>query len=202
MTPLVFLDTETTGVHPARQVWEVGMIRRDDAGEREIGFFVDVDLAEADPFGLSVGRFYERHPYGRYLSGRSPDPFVEITHDGEFLRPRDAAHEVATWTHGAHVIGAVPSFDTVSLDALLREHQLIGAWHYHLVDVENLAVGYLAGQRKAGLAQRDEAGDLAPPWDSRQLAAALGVVQPEQDKHTALGDARWAKALFDTVLGD
>jgi hypothetical protein len=62
MTPLVFLDTETTGVHPAREVWEIGMIRRDDEGEREIQFFVDVDLSLADPFGLSIGKFYERHP--------------------------------------------------------------------------------------------------------------------------------------------
>lgn len=56
MTPLCFIDTETTGVHPDRQVWEVAMIRRQDGREQEVTFFVDVDLALADPFGLKVGR--------------------------------------------------------------------------------------------------------------------------------------------------
>ena len=73
--PIVFLDTETTGVHPGRKVWEVGMIRREPSGrEREISLMVDVDLSKADPFGLRVGRFYDRHPYGQYLAGLRGKP--------------------------------------------------------------------------------------------------------------------------------
>lgn len=196
MTPLVFLDTETTGVHPGRQVWEIGMIRRDDDGESELQFYVEVDLSEADPFGLSVGKFYERHPQGRWLSDR-----MTVPADPEPCRVHLAAELVAQWTHGAHVIGAVPSFDTISLDALMRDHGLLPAWHYHLTCVETLALGYLAGQRAAGHQLRDEAGDLQPPWKSRDLAAAVGVIQREEDMHTALGDARWARAIYDKVLG-
>jgi len=206
MTPLVFLDTETTGLHPDRQVWEVGMIRRDDDGERELQFFVDVDLSNADPFGLSVGRFYQRHPTGKFVSGGevSPEVYYESNprDNGHIVGKHQAAKVVASWTHGAHIVGAVPSFDTISLDALLRKHEHIPAWHYHLIDVENLAIGWLAGQRAGGYELRDEAGDLTPPWDSRKLAAALGLPpQPEEDKHTALGDARWAMALYDRVMG-
>lgn len=211
MTPLVFLDTETTGVHPERQVWEVGMIRRDDAGQRELQFFVEVDLSKADPFGLSVGRFYERHPRGRHLSGRPG----QMDHD-DLYSPDLAANAVAGWTHGAHVIGSVPSFDTTSLDKLLWDHGLISAWHYHLIDVENLAVGYLAGAaRFAEYNNRPYGVDsegtfvtaatvrdiITPPTKSREVAELLGVAQSEEDKHTALGDARWAMAIFDKVMG-
>ena len=48
MTPIVFIDTETTGVHPRRKVWEIAMIRRDENGEKETVFFVEVDLSADD----------------------------------------------------------------------------------------------------------------------------------------------------------
>jgi len=39
------------------------MVRREpDGSEREVSFFVEIDLSTADPFGLRVGRFNERHP--------------------------------------------------------------------------------------------------------------------------------------------
>ena len=201
--PIVFLDTETTGVHPARQVWEIAMIRRDQAGQRETQFFVDVDLDQADPFGLSIGRFYERHPDGRRLSGRDvPQQFDLEVGAGAPVARAEAADTVARWTHGAHLVGAVPNFDTETLDPLLRAHGLIPAWHYHLADVENLAVGWLAGQRAAGMALRDEAGDLGQRWSSERLAGALGVDPPgAEERHTALGDARWAMRIWDTVMG-
>lgn len=193
-TPIVALDTETTGVHPERQVWEIGMIRRDDDGQRETQFYVDVDLDQADPFGLSVGRFYERHPLGRYVSGRDDAPAP--------ARPqRLAAIEVARWTHGAHVVGAVPNFDTEVLSSLLRAHGAIPAWHYHLIDVETLAVGYLHAQAVEFPGSRAAdfvAGGL--PWDSDDLTAALDLDPvPEDERHTALGDARWAMRIYDAV---
>lgn len=188
MTPLCFIDTETTGVHPNRQVWEIAMIRRDDMGERCLSMFVDVDLSEADPFGLSVGRFYERHPYGRLLSSSQG---TQLFADRASTQSA-AAERVATWTHGAHLVGAVPNFDAETLAALLRAHGLIPAWHYHLIDVEALAVGALAaGGREVG-----------PPWKSDELSRALGVEPAsDEERHTALGDARWAMRLYDAIVG-
>ena len=67
MTPIVFIDTETTSLRPDRKAWEVAMIRRadlDDVGD-ETSFFIhtdDIDLPNADPFSLNVGRFWDRHP--------------------------------------------------------------------------------------------------------------------------------------------
>lgn len=194
--PLVFLDTETTGIHPGREVWEIAMIRRDADGEREFAAFVDVDLSEADPFGLDVGRFYERHPKGVWLSGRSqgaPDTLGETRP----LSRNQAAEEVAIWTHGAHIVGAVPNFDTEVLDQFLRDRGYRPSWHYHLIDVENLAVGYLNARREFA---PDEDLILTPPWDSEFLSRALGVDPGQFERHTAMGDARWARSIYDAVM--
>lgn len=195
MTPLVFIDTETDGVHPTRKVWEVAMIRREtDGTENEIDFFVEIDLSTADPFGLKVGRFHDRHPLGRYLAGKGvvmPEPY----NDGdEYLSAAEAARMVARYTHGAHLVGAVPNFDAEVLARLLRDEFLAPAWHYHLIDVEAMAVGALVSSRLRT--------DVPLPWKSDDLSRDLGVEPPSEDeRHTALGDARWAMRLYDRIMG-
>jgi hypothetical protein len=193
--PLVFVDTETDGVHPGRKVWEIAMIRRDTSGESAASFYVEIDLSTADPFGLRVGRFYERHPHGRFLSGATE------SYDPGDLSPMAtpvAAEWVARWTHGAHLVGAVPNFDAEVLDRLLRSHGLIPAWHYHLIDIEAVAVGYLHGQLT--VPTRLPISELTLPWKSDDLSRACGVEPPgEEERHTALGDARWATRLYDAI---
>lgn len=216
MTPVVALDTETDGVHPGRQAWEVAMVRRDDDGQREIQFFLDIDLSTADPFGLKVGGFYDRHPLGQWLSGVSTArPMVGVKREDSVWSLRDAADTIARWTHGAHVIGAVPNFDTEVIGGLLRSQGLIPAHHYHLIDVEALTVGYLAGRAAWGGALRavgldDDAGNAEMacqyvnqlPWNSDELSRACGVEPPsKEDRHTALADAWWALSLYDTITG-
>lgn len=225
MTPIVFLDTETTSLRPDRRAWEVGMIRRDDTGERECRFFValvDIDLQSSDPFSLSVGRFWERHPHARRLAAGG-GPFAwqngdsmwslsggqtawEVP-DGMVVDAADAAAIVSAWTHGAHLVGAVPAFDAEVLAQMLRDNWLCPGWHYHLIDVEALAVGWLARKFEAdaqlaipyGTAARAE---FEPPWESEWLSRALGVELPSDDeRHTALGDARWAARVYNRVIG-
>lgn len=180
-----FVDTETTGVHPDRQVWEVAMIR-DEPHFGETSFFVEVDLSNADPFGLNVGRFYERHPYGRYLAGLGSNPESRAINEPgpRVVSEGRAAEIVARWTHGAHLVGAVPDFDARTLDPLLRKHRLIPAWHHRLICVESLTCGHL-GRYVGGLAK---------------CSAALGVEFRAEEEHTALGDARVAKAIWDKVV--
>jgi hypothetical protein len=207
--PIVFLDTETDGVHPDRKVWEIGMIRRDGDEQRETSFFVEIDLSTADPFGLKVGRFYERHPLGREISGITQRPALPdgMRHWNAGPMPmsrHSAALTVAGWTHGAHIVGAVPNFDTEVLARLLRDQGLTPSWHYHLIDVEALAVGYLAGR----WAQAEDAGNAEPgpfdpglPWNSDQLSTAIGVSPAaSEERHTALGDARWVSRMYDVIL--
>jgi hypothetical protein len=92
----------------------------------------------------------------------------------------------------------------------MRANGVMPSWHYHLQDVETLAVGYLTALRRfvpespeiAGLTpgQLATLGDL--PWDSEFLSSALGVPVPSgEDRHTAIGDARWARDVYDAVMG-
>ncbi len=116
--PIVFLDTETTGLHADRRPWEIAWIRREIDGtetERLIQIS-DVDLTTAELKGLQVGRFHER--YFRNIGVDQKPDNVEI--DREFL----AAHAVEEATRGAIIIGAVPNFDTETLAAMLRRHRL------------------------------------------------------------------------------
>lgn len=227
MTILRFLDTETTSLRPDRRVWEVGMIRRNQATEAECRFFVDVggvDLPGADLASLDVGRFWSRHPQAiRMIQGRSPFAWQEVetvwslardrdcwdVPDGAVLDPCDAAVVVAAWTHRAHIVGSVPGFDAEVLAALLRDDALTPTWHYHLIDVDTLAVGWLARRLVADaeaaavtIPAKARAWDLAQPWTSDDLSRALGVEPPsEAERHTALGDARWAMRVYDAVMG-
>lgn len=218
MTPLVFLDTETDGVHPGRKVWEIAMIRRDNAHESTSSIFVDIDLSTADPFGLKVGGFYDRHPLGKQLSAyylnddATSAAFENADWRSRGVMSRDAAAmHVARWTHGAHIVGAVPNFDTETLAPMLREHGLTPAWHYHLIDIEALAVGYLSGLSAHGHSSDTCAetpncdGDEMPlslPWKSDALSRAVGVEPPtEEERHTAMGDARWAQRVYDAITG-
>ena len=96
-----------------------------------------------------------------------------------------AAHMVAKATSNAILVGAVPSFDAAFLDAFLRQEGLVPAWHYHLCDVEALAAGKLG---------------VPPPWKSHDLSRALGVEPNDFERHTALGDVRWCRAMFEAAM--
>lgn len=169
MTTLAFLDTETTGLDPDRhEVWEVGLVRRDEVGEQEFRWLLPVDLKYADPVGMEIGRFNERYDLDMVQA--------EI---GEWCQ------EFAHLTAGAHLVGAVISFDEERLRRLCQKFNVETSWHYHLVDVEALVAGKLG---------------IAPPWKSDDLAAAVGVTLSEEDRHTALGDARWARDLYDAAM--
>lgn len=196
MTALAFVDTETTGLHPGRRAWDVAVIRREEDGsEQTLSTFVgDVDLSNADLMGLQIGRFYERHP--SFTGGRARDMYASDSTYGEFW----VAEQVERLTRGAHIVGCVPNFDTEVFADMLRRHQLAPSWHYHLIDVEALAVGYLCG-----LAAENPGGGISGsvmlPWRSDDLSRACGVEPPsDEERHTALGDARWAMRLYDAIV--
>lgn len=203
--PVAFVDIETTGLHPTiHEIWEIGLILPDGA---EHQWMLDVDLSRADPIALGIGGFHERHPHG-YTQQETKSllwerrQFVDI-----FVR----------LTHGLHLAGAVVSFDAERLGNLIRSVGQIPTWHYHLVDVEALAAGFIAGSRAAVDAARAMTGepfwagtktwrategpDAGPPWKSDELSLAVGVDPADFDRHTALGDCRWAKAIYEAVMG-
>jgi DNA polymerase III epsilon subunit-like protein len=183
---LCFIDTETTSLRPDRRAWEIAVILR-CAGQPddERSWFTDVDdldLGNADLTSLRIGRFFDRHPQYR-------DDRLCLTAQPEY----DVLREVEEITRGAHLIGAVPSFDADVLGTRMRALGICPSWHYHLQDFETLIAGYLAGQGKPV---------PALPWRSDDLSRLIGVEPPgEEERHTAVGDARWAVRVWDMVLG-
>lgn len=215
MSRLCFLDTETTSLRHDRRAWEIGIIAR-EPGRSDVEHFWfidagDLDLGNADLSSLKIGRFYERHSqYKPELSDRWAQTVAEAV----------AMSEIERITCGAHIVGAVPNFDTEVLAARMRTHGICPSWHYHLIDVEALAVGWLNGRRARqneivdgyplendgksapGLVRWDDpVRHSRPPWKSDDLSAALGIKVSDEDRHTALGDARWARAIYDKVTG-
>lgn len=187
MTKLVFIDTETTSLRPDRRAWEIGMVCRSEDGgpDAEYSWFVeipDLDLGNADPFSLKIGNFYDRHPATRYGGGLGSE-----TSRVSVLPEVAALEGVERVTRGAILVGAVPNFDAEVLGARMRELGILPSWHYHLVDVETLAAGALK---------------LAPPWNFDTVLAAYKLTYDEADRHTALGDARMARDLYDAVMAD
>lgn len=187
IAPLVFMDTETTGLSLDDDIWEFAGIRRHpDGREIELHLFIDHDREKCARLPEA---FYADHRH-RYRHVDSVPQEVAARKISRFLAP-DAEEG------RAHIVGAVPNFDTERLALLLDEHGYPTGWHYHLVDVENLAVGWLAGQADANN------GHLTPalPWDSDEISRAVGVEPPTDERHTAMGDARWARAIYDRVMG-
>lgn len=217
MTKLCYVDCETTGLDPDRhQVWELAIIVEDPGEDpKEYVWQVPVDLSLADPNALRIGRFYERR--------LKVNPIVNQARMHSVLWPSDekwtsagaletTAETVAGLLDGAHMVGATPSFDASFLAPWLRAHGQCPTWHYHLVDIEALAAGRVAGacmgespDGNRGIAVRGS-DDLTyvtgePPWKSSDLSLAVGVDPGDYDRHTALGDAKWARGVYRAVMG-
>jgi DNA polymerase III epsilon subunit-like protein len=204
MATLCFTDTETTSLRADRRAWEIGIIAREPGKpDVEHHWFIDaddLDLGNADVMSLRVGRFYERHP------GYQLEREAEWTETG---MERDVLREVEAITRGAHLVGAVVNFDADVLGARMRANGICPSWHYHLIDIEALTAGWIhahaAALEKTSGAPDEDAARLrelaSPPWKSDDLSDALGITVSDEDRHTALGDARWAMAIYDKITG-
>lgn len=175
---LVFIDTETTSLRHDRRAWEIALIVRDpDVGRDVENTFLidsaDLDLGNADLMSLKIGKFYERHPYA------TGDLTTTIWSEYRALV------EVERLTRGAVLVGAVPNFDAEVLGNCMREHGICPSWHYHLIDVETLAAGALK---------------LPPPWNFDKVLSRYGLTYDEADRHTALGDTRMVRDLYDAIM--
>lgn len=174
---LAFVDLETTGLDPeVHEPWEVALktfVLDPEAGtlDRRDTYtaFPVHSLATASSDALRLTSYYDR----------------VRRDDTVFTATEEVAHEVAVRTAGHHLVGAVPSFDAAFLNRMLRDNGLAPAWHYHLMDVEAIAVG-ATGWRG--------------PWKSDDLSKRLGVDPERFPRHTAMGDVDWAVAMFAAAL--
>lgn len=217
-TKVAFVDIETTGLDPELDyIWEIAVI---------------VDGVE--------------HCWQQQLPGTDGEPARGGSHWSTFvsewvrentrildaydhaaaLLPFDSIERLESLVRGRHLVGACPWFDSERLHRVQRRESdhLDLLWHYHLIDVENLAVGYLRGMRDAvgriqaagtptpreviavfayGDLPVDQFDETVLPWKSTDLSRALGVDPADfEPKHSALADARWAKALYERMMGD
>jgi DNA polymerase III epsilon subunit-like protein len=175
--PICFIDTETTSLRHDRRAWEIAVIlRRPGKPDHEAAWLIDyadLDLGNADPSSLKFGRFYDRHP----------GPGTTLFEESEVLQ------RVEQLTRGAILMGSNPGFDVEVLGARMRAHGICPSWHYHLEDVPTLALGWLYGAGR----------DIPEVRKSDQISLACGVDPADYDRHSALGDCRWIRDLFDAV---
>lgn len=187
LPPLAFLDTETTGLDLDDHVWDfAAIIREPGAPDYEWQTYVDHDPFRASRLPEPFQSDYQR----RYDPRRS-------------ISPADLTARMMVVLQRCLIVGAVPAFDTTRLELLMRRAGWTGLvpWHYQIVDVETLTLGYLRGAERR--VPTDQVGHSkperipTPPWDSDALTAMVGATST--DRHTALGDARWARDAFDRV---
>jgi DNA polymerase III epsilon subunit-like protein len=190
--PVAFVDTETTGLDPFQHdAWEIAVIlRKPGEADQEAVFYLEPDLTHADPKALEINRYHER---------------VKME-DWSWGKPQDVARDLYRLLDGAVLVGSNPAFDADMISNIFtRYYWHPKPWHYRTVDIATLAAGYRFGQRDSGAYGGDFAfpGDLPSlPFSSRGLSRAVGVEPPgEGVAHTALGDAIWARDVYDAVTG-
>ena len=193
MTGVCFCDTETTALdRDILQVWEVALITE---AEGEQVWHLPVDLSRADPKSLEMNGFTER--YNDWDTPANERPFMLW----EFAR------EFALYTRGLTLVGANPAFDERALWKLLRDNGECPLWHYRTICVETLAAGYLRAKYKGYEdSPNEEAREKALacttiPWKHADLVRALDLNPDDFDRHSALGDARLVKAVWQKVMG-
>lgn len=138
----------------------------------EFVFHLNLHIANAEPSALRLNRFYERV----FATERA----------WEWDDPRGVAEIVAVATAGRHLVGAAPWFDAGFLEPFLRRYGHCPAWHHRLICVETYAAGHHGWPL---------------PKSLRDTATELGIITPDDDRHTAIGDARTAKLIYDTLVG-
>lgn len=206
--PTLFTDVETTGLDPRiHHIWELAVIRRESDGhETEHLWQIRPDLTGADPIGLEKNRFRERFaiPDGWDAASFTPDgnlllklTLPELLFDVQEVLNGD----------GGVMVGSNATFDDTFIKKLLWANGRTVKWHYRPVCVATLAAGFLYGQAQQATKRTADPSwygkvreRLGWPWKSYQASEAAGVARPADDvAHTALGDARWARDLWDHI---
>jgi hypothetical protein len=211
---IAFLDTETTGLDALRhEMWELAFILREDehdprdSDQEYIYQFWPTRLDAADPTALKVNRFFDRvevRPTNGPGGLRSVYTSAEDSEGGWIpTHPMEAAPEIASRLDGAIIIGSNPAFDALHhigmLDRWLRRNGAAGTWHYRAIDIWPLAYGFWLGQLNAMEADEFQRSRPFLGMPSDMLYAEIAGNSTEHARHTALGDCRMARDVWDAI---
>lgn len=185
---VAFIDTETTGLHPnLNPIWEIAIIA-DDVEHLWQVRLPDFAYNYISEWVLENTRFKDDY------------------REDSALSLEDTADKLEELLKGRHLVGACPWFDSQRLHNIWMycrpEDQFNHPWHYHLIDIECLTIGYFKGVYDDGCEMLLLGGpDLHLPMKHDDLMKELGV--PENlAKHTAMGDARTVKVAFEKIFGE
>jgi hypothetical protein len=101
-----------------------------------------------------------------------------------------AAIGIAEFLGDAVMVGAVPTFDSLHLTALLYRYGVLAPHLYTVIDVEALAAGYLTATGQ----------HVRVPLNGERLSRDLGVDPSRYERHTAVGDVKWVRDLYDRMM--
>ncbi|TMR92835.1 hypothetical protein [Nonomuraea basaltis] len=212
-------------------LWEIGLIMRDlqKPAERDAEWWWQVrpDLSLADANSVQVGRYYERCRItfkdvggGRRLAPTTlvdGSPWLkEYTGkplaEGDFYMNDDAkgiARTIAPMLDGVTIVANNPAFDRRFLTKFLRVNGQLLTAHYRMINVRDLLIGYIEGCLSMLRDVEEAFGPEIAPYVLDWLNGAadspaweiVGVKQDPATRHTALGDARLVRDVYDAIRG-
>jgi hypothetical protein len=185
---LAFIDTEWTSLSLDQgEIWEVALILpEEDLDHRDLTYVWHIapeHLGIADPTSLRISGYFDR--FGKDAETVGVAHREEGTTMVSIQRQDVWAKRFVDLLADRMLVGLCPEGDAVRLDRLVRRWNQCPLWHYQTCDSEVLAAGLLG---------------IQPPWDTEEISRAVGVEPDGFDKHTALGDALWAKAVYEAVM--
>lgn len=213
-TTIAFVDTETTGLDPeVDRIWQIAVIVWDSATaqwsehtwQQELPLVYVMPGTNTDDPNI-VGNASPTAWASDWVKANTR-LLADYDHDAALTEDRTEwmLRELLT---GKHIVGAVPSFDADRLHRLIRRVDperwaTSTPWHYHLIDVETLMVGFGRGVSTSGgkgWIGKQPWENL--PWSSTDLSRWCEV-EPDLfgPAHDALNDARWARACYEAVMG-
>lgn len=194
----------------------------------EFWWQVRPDLTLADPNSMQVGKYYERCRvmHKAIGGGRRLAPTLDIAGspwikehtgkplaEGDFYMDADAkriARTIASMLDGATIVANNPAFDRKFLDKFLRANGQILTAHHRMIDIRALLIGYVDGRLsafdgKVEDAFEPEAVPYVQDWLDGHMDSPsweiVGITQEPGTKHTALGDARLDRDMYDAIRG-
>jgi hypothetical protein len=204
--PIGFADVETSHLsEELGHIWEIGIVHRGaDGVDAEHVWQLRPDLTTADPDALRIGCFEERFVLPDGVQGG----FTGGPGAVQAMTRRQVGEAVARLLNEAVMVGSNPHFDAVHLTKFLRSVGIEPTWTYRPLDIVTLAAGCLHGMAahiesfyREPVVRAAIAGQTGWPWRSYQTSEAIGVPRPAPGVgHTAIGDARWARDVWDTVV--